>query len=83
MRNLTAISRAAFLGTAFLAASSLNAERMPPNTVTFENQSGQDALVKLVGPTRGVVPVANGSRAGIHVDAGVYYILVRYGAVGH
>ncbi|MGO9592244.1 MAG: hypothetical protein ACLPZ0_00680, partial [Steroidobacteraceae bacterium] len=81
---LMAITRSAYLATAVLAATlALNAERTPPSTVTFDNQSGGDAVVKLVGPTRGVVPVANRSRAGLHAQAGVYYILVRYGVAGH
>jgi hypothetical protein len=54
-----------------------------PNTITFENQSGSAALVKLVGPTRGALPVPDRSRATIHVEAGKYYVLVRYGSAGH
>jgi hypothetical protein len=72
----------AILAAAFFVVCA-SAQSASPNTVTFENQSGQGALVKLVGPTRGVVPVPNRSRAGIHVQAGEYYILVRYGAPGH
>ena len=26
------------------------------NTITFDNQSGEDALVKLIGPTKRAVP---------------------------
>jgi hypothetical protein len=53
------------------------------NTLTFANQSGSDALVKTVGATRDTVPVANDSRASIQIASGRYYILVRYGVVGH
>lgn len=52
-----------------------------PNTITFENQSGELALVKLVGPTVMAVEVPdNGSRT-VHVPAGEYYLLVRYGSI--
>jgi len=84
MWALIAVTRSTYLAAAVLAAAlALNAERTPPSTVTFDNQSGKDAVVKLVGPTRGVVPVADHSRAGVHVRAGVYCILVRYGVAGH
>jgi hypothetical protein len=53
------------------------------NKLTFDNQSGADALVKTVGATRGAVPVVNSSRASIQVASGKYYILVRYGGAGH
>ena len=82
MRYLTSVIRVAILAAAFFVVSA-GAQSASPNTITFENQSGQDALVKLVGPTRGVVPVPNRSQAGIHVQAGEYYILVRYGLPGH
>ena len=84
MWSWTGAKRLVFLPAAVLAAAAaFGAERTPPSTVTFENQSGLDAAVKLIGPTRGVVSVANRSRAGLHAAAGEYYILVRYGAAGH
>jgi hypothetical protein len=45
------------------------------NTVTFDNHSGAPALVKMVGPTRGSLPVPDLSRASIRVAPGRYYIL--------
>ena len=84
MWALTDVIRSAYLAALVLpAALALSAGHTPQSTVTFDNQSGEAALVKLVGPTRGVVPVANRSRAGAHAQAGVYYILVRYGMAGH
>jgi hypothetical protein len=68
--------------TALLALAAW-ARAAGPNTITFENQSGAAALVKLVGPTRGALPVPDRSIASIHVEAGRYYILVRYGSSGH
>jgi len=48
------------------------------NTVTFSNHSGEDAVVKVIGPARAVVAVSNGSEGAVQVPAGRYYILVRY-----
>ncbi|MGD2126732.1 MAG: hypothetical protein PVG99_11675 [Desulfobacteraceae bacterium] len=50
-----------------------------PNTITFDNQSGEDALVKLIGPTKRAVKVSNGETQTVNVAAGKYYILTRYG----
>jgi hypothetical protein len=51
----------------------------PANTVTFDNRSGEHALVKLTGPSPQTVEVAQGSSATVNVAAGKYYLLVRYG----
>ena len=50
-----------------------------PNTITFDNTSGKDAVVKLVGPSQQTVQVPNGELRLVHVAAGEYYFLVRYG----
>jgi len=50
-----------------------------PNTITFENQSGEFAIVKLMGPTKVAVEVPNGQEQTVHVEAGNYYLLGRYG----
>jgi hypothetical protein len=49
------------------------------NTVTFDNQSGQSALVKLIGPTSKEVEVPNGAKGRVEASAGRYTIKVRYG----
>jgi hypothetical protein len=49
-----------------------------PSTITFVNQSGDDALVKLIGPIRLNVPVPNAESNSVHAPAGIYYILTRY-----
>lgn len=49
------------------------------NTVTFYNQSGEPALVKLVGPTDCQVQVPNGAQQTVAANAGTYFIKVRYG----
>lgn len=50
------------------------------STVTFDNKSGETALVKLVGPTAQAVEVPNGQSSTLEAAAGRYYILVRYGS---
>ncbi|MFH1097480.1 MAG: hypothetical protein V1749_08285 [Candidatus Desantisbacteria bacterium] len=49
------------------------------NTITFENQSGELAFVKLVGPTTQSVEVPHSESRMMKVAAGEYYTLVRYG----
>ena len=49
------------------------------NTITFDNQSGEFAVVKLMGPTDQIIDVPNSKSHTVNVDAGEYYILVRYG----
>jgi len=48
------------------------------NSITFQNHSGEDAVVKLVGPVRWAVPVPNATDRTVHVPAGNYYIVTRY-----
>lgn len=50
------------------------------NTITFDNQSGEFSLVKLVGPTAQTVEVPSGEKRTVAVAAGEYYLLARYGA---
>ena len=51
--------------------------------ITFDNQSGEPALVRLVGPTPEDVYVANGGRSSIRrVAPGEYVVYIRYGAAG-
>jgi len=52
------------------------------NTVSFENQSGEPALVKIVGPTQLHVSVPIGRKETVVVGAGRYHIKVRYGVEG-
>jgi ABC-type Fe3+-hydroxamate transport system substrate-binding protein len=52
----------------------------PLATVTFDNKSGQPALVKLVGPTGRVVQVPNGQKRTVTAVGGQYHIVTRYGA---
>jgi hypothetical protein len=58
------------------AVSEATAER---NSLTFINKSGEKALVKLVGPTRGLVEVPDAGEATVKIAGGTYTIYVRYG----
>lgn len=63
----------------------LSAGNSEGNTVTFNNNSGEDALVKLVGPNGNTrsVEVSNGSMSVLtQVNSGEHYIRVRYGRNG-
>ena len=50
-----------------------------PHKIIFDNQSGQNALVKLIGSTKLVVKVPKQRKKTVHAAEGDYYILVRYG----
>jgi hypothetical protein len=66
--------------TALILATLSAFSALGANTVTFDNQSGKPALVKVVGPTSTSISVANGKRETLDVSAGHYFIKVRYGA---
>jgi hypothetical protein len=53
------------------------------NTVTFDNQTGKAALVKLVGPTAMSVAVATGQKETVELRAGHYFIKTRLGTAGN
>jgi hypothetical protein len=55
-------------------------EDQESNRIIFENQSGQLAMVKLVGPSSQSLSVRNGQNRTVVVQPGEYYFLVRYGA---
>jgi len=65
---------------AVLAAVPLLAQERP--TITFDNRSGEDALVRLVGPSSGTVSVADSSSRTVEARGGTYRIFVRYGQPG-
>ncbi len=50
-----------------------------PNKITFDNQSGQNTVVKLIGPTYVVSRLARDQKRTVRVSKGDYYVLVRYG----
>ena len=58
--------------------------RYGSSVVTLDNQSGQPALVRLVGPTRAEVLVPAGGRNSVRRVAGGHYtIYARYGVPGN
>jgi hypothetical protein len=63
----------------FLAVASSDLLAYDLNTITFTNQSGQQALVKVVGPTPRAVAVPDRGEGTVRVAPGTYYTLVRYG----
>jgi hypothetical protein len=53
------------------------------STLTLDNQSGEDALVRLAGgPTSGDVDVPAGASRTVSIKGGTYRLLVRYGKPG-
>jgi hypothetical protein len=66
--------------TAWVASAAIAAGAGP--MISFANNSGDAALVKLVGPSSNVIEVPNGSTRSVQVRGGQYYILVRYGTAG-
>jgi hypothetical protein len=70
------------LGLAFALALLIPAATKASSTVTFDNQSGKSALVKLVGPTTSSVFVENNNRQSVPIAPGHYFIKVRYGTPG-
>src|SRR5262245_6846995 len=52
----------------------------PRATITFDNQSGEVALVKVIGPTGRQTEVPNAQKRTVTVLGGQYYIVTHYGA---
>jgi hypothetical protein len=75
----TTATRLVLLLAAVAALSSVLSAQSYPNQITFDNRSGNNALVKLIGPTGGVVAVPNNQGRTVQVAPGTYFILVRYG----
>ncbi|HTB62985.1 MAG TPA: hypothetical protein VK737_05290 [Opitutales bacterium] len=53
------------------------------NTISFDNQSGEPTLVKLIGPATSEIKVPDGTKQGVQVSVGKYFIEVRYGISGN
>jgi len=53
--------------------------KKPPHTITIENQSGQIAEIKVIGPSREFIKVPLDQKRTVHVTQGTYHLLVRYG----
>ncbi|HTS10424.1 MAG TPA: hypothetical protein VMP68_32975 [Candidatus Eisenbacteria bacterium] len=61
------------------ARSAPSTSLVSTDTITLDNRSGKDALVKLVGPSGQALAVPNGQFKIATVAPGQYSILVRYG----
>lgn len=48
-------------------------------SITFKNQSGQTALVRVKGPTPHEITIPDGTDRKVHVAGGSYYFTARYG----
>ena len=68
------------LASVLLLAVPTGRAETPRATVTFDNKSGQSALVKLIGPSRRTTQVPNRQRRTVTAVGGQYYILTRYGS---
>ena len=65
-----------------LALSATDSPAQSGSTVAFDNQSGEPALVKLVGPTARDIDVPAGIRRAVAAAPGRYCIKIRYGVAG-
>ena len=71
-------------GFGFIAvACMLAVSAFGQNKVVFDNQSGDPALVKVIGPTQTEIDVPNAAKVGTDAAAGRYVIKVRYGTPGN
>src|SRR5262249_408246 len=73
------IVRLLLIGLLFLTITASHAQT-PRATITFDNQSGEVALVKVIGPTGRQTEVPNAQKRTVTVLAGQYYIVTGYGA---
>ena len=62
------------------SAAQLLASQRP--SITFDNKSGDDAAVRLAGPTPGLIAVPNSTSRTVEVAGGTYRMYVRYGTAG-
>ena len=56
-----------------------HADQSTRNTIKFDNQSGRNAVVRVMGPTQAIAKMQRDETRVVHVKAGEYHILVRYG----
>jgi hypothetical protein len=70
---------AAIFGSVSLSGATAEVAHAQLPTITFVNNSGRTALVKLVGPSEQTVQVLNGESKTVNASGGSYYILTRYG----
>ena len=76
VRRMLAVALAVALSGATRAGAG------PGNEVRFDNESGQPARVKLMGPVAREIDVPEGRSRAVTVPPGAYHIKVRYGTPG-
>jgi hypothetical protein len=76
----SALLRLAVLASMLLPTIPAPHAETPRAQITFDNQSGQPALVKLVGPSRRTAQIPDRQRRTVSAVGGKYYILTRYGS---
>jgi hypothetical protein len=75
--------RRALVTLAVLATFIAAARAEQPPTLTIVNQAGDNATVKVVGPSTGQIGIASGGRQTVIVSGGSYELRIRYcGATG-
>jgi hypothetical protein len=80
---LTMLRIATLTGILMLSSATVPVRAQDSPTITFQNQSGEAALVKVVGPVDRSVYVPNAADRMVNVPGGTYYILCRYGEPGN
>ncbi|GJL55044.1 MAG: hypothetical protein NPIRA02_21760 [Nitrospirales bacterium] len=80
LRNIRMFLFGLILFCVFCGTSIVWSAQLPQNKITFENHSGQNAVVKLIGPTKVVVSLVRGQKRIVRVAEGDYHVLVRYGS---
>lgn len=68
------------LASVLLLPAAAGQAQTPRATITFDNKSGELALVKVIGPTGRRTEVPDRQKRTVKVVGGQYYLLVRYGA---
>ncbi len=77
--DFMAFKLTSFIIMALFVSCTFIYQRNLQNTITFQNQSGEPALVKIIGPGSKTIDIRDQSSRTVKVEAGKYYILVRYG----
>ncbi len=82
IKNMLGAIWGSIIVTIFLLAALpvlAHASQTPSHTITFDNQSGRNAVVRVMGPTKAVAKMQRDETRIVRVVTGEYYILVRYG----
>ena len=78
MRSLIRFLVFVLFGTTLLSGAAGHTQ-VPSATITFNNRSGETALVKLIGPSKLTAEVPTGQTRTVNAAGGQYYIVTRYG----